>query len=124
MLSLRTGNRFGKYAKDRVGFRDECPQCDRPLHVCLNCGFYDPAYNNQCRETQAERVVDKDRFNFCEYFRPRMRPRRLNQRRPPPTRVQHWTHCSARSHDCAVVICPGHSAKPAKTHRMLTSREA
>jgi len=56
---------------ERVGFRDECPQCDRPLHVCLNCGFYDPAYNNQCRETQAERVVDKNRANFCEYFRPR-----------------------------------------------------
>ena len=57
--------------KERVGFRDECPQCDRPLHACFNCGFYDPAYNNQCRETQAERVVDKDRANFCEYFRPR-----------------------------------------------------
>src|SRR6202035_5458617 len=57
--------------QDRVGFRELCPQCDRPLHACLNCGFYDPAYNNQCRETQAERVVDKDRANFCEYFRPR-----------------------------------------------------
>jgi hypothetical protein len=57
--------------EDRVGFREECPQCDRPLHACLNCTFYDPAYNNQCRETQAERVVDKHRANFCEYFRPR-----------------------------------------------------
>jgi hypothetical protein len=57
--------------KERIGFRDECPQCDRPLHACLNCGFHDPAYNNQCRETQAERVVDKHRPNFCEYFRPR-----------------------------------------------------
>lgn len=55
--------------KDRVGFRDACPQCDRALHACLNCGFHDPAYNNQCRETQAERVVDKHRANFCEYFR-------------------------------------------------------
>jgi hypothetical protein len=54
--------------KERVGFRDTCRACDRPLHVCLNCEFYDPAYNNQCRETQAERVVDKDRANFCEYF--------------------------------------------------------
>jgi hypothetical protein len=60
--------------KEWVGFRDACPQCDRPLHVCFNCGFYDPAYNNQCRETQAERVVDKDRINFCEYFRPRTAP--------------------------------------------------
>jgi hypothetical protein len=56
--------------KDRVGFRDDCPACDRSLHVCLDCGFYDPAYNNSCREPMAERVVDKERFNFCEYFTP------------------------------------------------------
>jgi hypothetical protein len=57
--------------KERVGFREHCPRCDRPLHVCLNCEFYDPAFNNQCRETQAARVVDKDRANFCDYFAPR-----------------------------------------------------
>ncbi|MGH7932788.1 MAG: hypothetical protein ACREQN_06410 [Candidatus Binataceae bacterium] len=56
--------------KERVGFREYCPGCDRALHACRNCGFYDPAYNNQCRETQAERVVDKERANFCEYFSP------------------------------------------------------
>jgi hypothetical protein len=61
--------------KERVGFRDTCDGCDRPLHVCLNCEFYDPSYNNQCREPQAERVVDKDRFNFCEYFAPARTPR-------------------------------------------------
>jgi hypothetical protein len=55
---------------ERVGFRDDCPGCDRPLHVCRNCDFYDPAYNNQCREPMAERVVDKDRANFCDYFAP------------------------------------------------------
>lgn len=54
--------------KERVGFRDSCPGCDRALHVCRNCGFYDVAYNNSCRETMAERVVDKERANFCEYF--------------------------------------------------------
>src|SRR5260370_39285554 len=56
--------------KDRVGFRDDCPGCDRALHVCLNCGFYDPAYNNSCREPMAERVADKKRFNLCENFTP------------------------------------------------------
>lgn len=61
--------------KERVGFRDTCGGCDRPLHVCLNCEFYDPSYNNQCRETQAERVVDKDRPNFCEFFGPARRAR-------------------------------------------------
>jgi hypothetical protein len=54
----------------RIGFRDECPKCGRALHSCRNCGFYDPSYNNSCRETMAERVVDKERFNFCEYFIP------------------------------------------------------
>ena len=57
-------------AGDRIGFRDDCPACGRALHACRNCGFYDPAYNNSCREPMAERVVDKERFNFCEYFKP------------------------------------------------------
>ena len=56
--------------RERVGFRDSCPGCDRPLHACRNCEFYDPAYHNQCREPAAEPVVDKDRANFCEYFAP------------------------------------------------------
>lgn len=56
--------------EERVGFRDDCEGCGRALHVCRNCNFYDPAYNNACRENQAERVVDKERFNFCEYFTP------------------------------------------------------
>ena len=56
--------------KERVAFRDRCAACDRPVHACLNCTFYDPTYNNQCRETQAERVVEKDRANFCEFFAP------------------------------------------------------
>jgi hypothetical protein len=55
---------------ERIGFHAHCPQCDRPLHVCRDCSLYDPAYNNQCRETMAERVVDKERSNFCEYFAP------------------------------------------------------
>jgi len=55
---------------ERVGFRDECAACGRSLHVCRNCKFYHIAYNNSCREPQAERVVDKERFNFCEYFAP------------------------------------------------------
>ena len=56
--------------RERVGFRDYCPYCDRALHVCLNCDFHAAGYSNDCRETQAARVVDKARFNFCDYFRP------------------------------------------------------
>ncbi|TFG93269.1 MAG: hypothetical protein E4H15_01710 [Syntrophobacterales bacterium] len=51
-----------------VGRRDTCPSCGSDLHVCLNCKFYDPGSYNDCREPQAERVVQKDRSNFCDYF--------------------------------------------------------
>ncbi len=57
-------------AREQVSFRAECPDCGGDLHVCRNCEFYDPAYHNECREPMAERVVDKERANFCEYFRP------------------------------------------------------
>lgn len=55
---------------ERVGRRDVCRQCDADLHVCLNCEFYDPTAYNECREPQAERVLEKDRANFCDYFTP------------------------------------------------------
>lgn len=53
------------------GRGDSCPQCGRDTKVCKNCEFYAPSYNNSCRENQAERVVDKERSNFCDYFIPR-----------------------------------------------------
>jgi hypothetical protein len=53
---------------ERVGRRDTCLHCGTDLHCCLNCSFYEPAYHNQCREPQAERQVDKQVGNFCEYF--------------------------------------------------------
>jgi hypothetical protein len=68
MNCWKCGNRVETL--ERIGFRQDCPKCDWPLHVCRNCTLYDPAYNNQCREPMAERVVDKERANFCEYFAP------------------------------------------------------
>jgi hypothetical protein len=62
----RCGHDIGSV--ERIGRRDTCLHCGTDLHCCLNCGFYDPAYNNQCREPQAERQVDKQVGNFCEYF--------------------------------------------------------
>lgn len=52
------------------GRQDSCPKCGRDTHVCKGCSFYDPAYNNECREPQADRVVDKEKSNFCDYFKP------------------------------------------------------
>jgi len=52
----------------RVGNRDTCPTCDSDLHSCRNCRFYDTSKNNQCAETQAEWVRDKEMANYCDYF--------------------------------------------------------
>lgn len=52
----------------KVGRSETCGQCGADLHVCLNCLFYSPGAYNDCREPQAERVVDKKRSNFCDFF--------------------------------------------------------
>jgi hypothetical protein len=53
-----------------VGRRDECPFCRADMHVCKNCLHYDPKAYNECHEPQADRVVEKERSNFCDYFTP------------------------------------------------------
>ena len=49
---------------------DECPYCHADLHVCKACDFYENGSHNDCRESSAEFVNDKERRNFCDYFRP------------------------------------------------------
>lgn len=53
---------------DKVGRSEECPSCKRDLHACLQCRFYDRSFHNQCRESQAGYVTDKEKANFCEFF--------------------------------------------------------
>jgi len=55
---------------ERVGFRDTCAKCGRDLHVCRNCAHHDPSAYNECRESSAERVGDRERANRCDYFAP------------------------------------------------------
>lgn len=49
---------------------DECPECSIPLHVCRMCAHYDSTVPRQCREDDADEVKEKERPNFCDYFRP------------------------------------------------------
>ncbi len=53
-----------------IGFRESCDNCGEDLHVCLNCVFYDEAVYNECKETNADRIITKDRSNLCDYFKP------------------------------------------------------
>ena len=54
---------------EKLGFRDDCMHCNVDLHVCRFCIFFDSSAYNECKETQADRVVDKEKANFCDYFR-------------------------------------------------------
>ncbi len=54
--------------KAQVMRGDDCPHCSADLHVCKMCQHFDLNSYNDCREPNAERVVDKEKANFCEYF--------------------------------------------------------
>ena len=54
----------------RVSRRDECFKCHADLHVCKNCRFYDPGAYNECKESSADVVREKEESNFCDYFEP------------------------------------------------------
>lgn len=54
---------------DAIGIRDECEHCHADAHCCKNCEFYDVKVYNECRETSAEVVREKERANFCDYFK-------------------------------------------------------
>ena len=67
MRCARCGNEVGP---GPFGRRDTCSTCGAELHACVQCDFYAPGQYNDCREPQAERVLDKERSNFCDFFRP------------------------------------------------------
>lgn len=47
---------------------EECPHCSADLRCCKMCQFYDPKAYNECREPSAERIVEKEKANYCDYF--------------------------------------------------------
>lgn len=53
-----------------ISRRDLCPGCSMHLHVCRMCTKFDPRVTRQCREDDAEDVIEKERVNFCEWFEP------------------------------------------------------
>ncbi len=53
----------------RIYRETKCPNCGRDLKICYNCEFYSPGSHWDCRESIPEAVREKDRANFCEYFR-------------------------------------------------------
>lgn len=55
--------------KIMVGRRDICSSCMSDIRCCKMCVFFDGASYNECREPSAERVPDKEKANYCDYFK-------------------------------------------------------
>ncbi|MEW8690149.1 MAG: hypothetical protein AB2535_03580 [Candidatus Thiodiazotropha endolucinida] len=52
------------------GRETTCRSCGKPTRVCRNCRWYAQNRPNQCEEPMADRVMDKEKANFCGYFEP------------------------------------------------------
>ena len=55
--------------KVMVSRSDTCPHCRADLRCCKMCQFYDTKAYNDCRESMADRVVEKEKSNFCDYYK-------------------------------------------------------
>lgn len=58
-----------KEIPDTISRTTECPHCKADLHVCKACKFYSPGSHYDCKETVDDIVTDKERANFCDYFK-------------------------------------------------------
>ena len=54
---------------EQISRTTECPSCARSLHCCKCCTFYSPEAHYGCRESIEEAVWDKEKANFCDYFK-------------------------------------------------------
>lgn len=68
VLCYRCSKGVGLSAAARVGRNDECPHCLSYIHCCMMCNFYDRNAYNECREPAADRIVEKEKNNFCDFF--------------------------------------------------------
>lgn len=51
-----------------ISRQEACYKCHSDMRCCKMCVHYDTTVYNDCRESQAERVVEKDKSTFCSYF--------------------------------------------------------
>ena len=48
---------------------EECSTCKADLHACITCKSFSPNLSDGCSEDRAEFMLDKEKANFCDFFR-------------------------------------------------------
>ncbi|MCL2042661.1 MAG: hypothetical protein FWG89_00830 [Treponema sp.] len=52
-----------------IGRSFRCSVCDKDLRSCRNCRFCLSGSKGGCSEANAEPVAEKERANFCDWFK-------------------------------------------------------
>lgn len=47
---------------------EECPKCFANIRCCRMCTHYDSTAYNECREPTADRILEKEKANFCDHY--------------------------------------------------------
>jgi hypothetical protein len=66
-MNVRCRKCGAEWEAERVGVRDECPECAAFVHTCTNCSHYD-AGNRDCSLPDTESVRERAGQNFCDEF--------------------------------------------------------
>ena len=66
---FKCGKALSDTYKIMVSRSDTCPSCRADLRCCKMCQFYDLKAYNECRESNADRIVEKEKANFCDYYK-------------------------------------------------------
>jgi hypothetical protein len=53
---------------DKIYRDEDCEHCGVSLKVCKMCRFYTPEVYNECSESSAQKVPEKEKSNYCDYF--------------------------------------------------------
>jgi hypothetical protein len=60
---------LGLSSFERVTRHEECPSCYANIRSCKMCMFYSESAYNECKEPMANRILEKENANFCDYFK-------------------------------------------------------
>jgi hypothetical protein len=69
LVCHKCGKPLSDTLKVMVSRSDICPHCRADIRSCKMCQFYDVKAYNDCRESSADRIVEKEKANFCDYFK-------------------------------------------------------
>jgi len=69
LVCWKCGGKLPSYCLP-IRSRDLCPHCREDLHTCLMCRSYATHASGKCRKEEADYVSNKERANYCHYFKP------------------------------------------------------